>query len=132
MTKKILIKNIGLITVLILFSFTNSVIIQNVKSGTAYDDNIIMKIYGGIGYTFVVTNHKEYCVNGSFNLTDAKGIIVDKEKFKVYPNNEFGVHTTIPFTHPLTVIDRVNAELSVDNQTLRKTGIKIWIFFFFK
>jgi hypothetical protein len=132
MNTKMLARSIGVVAILILVSFTNIVIAQNVKSATINEDNIIMRIYGGVGYGFVVTNYNDYYVTGFFNLTDKKGVIVDKAKFKVYPNNEFGVHTTILFTLPLTVIDKVNAELSVGNQTLMRTGIKIWIFFFFQ
>ncbi len=103
----------------------------NLSTATSSDEEIIMKIYGGIGYGFFVENNKEYCINGSWNLTDSNGKILDRGTFKVYPNNIFGVHTSFVFYFPLRIYYQVNAELIVENQTLIKQGFKIFIFWFF-
>ena len=75
--KKII--SFGIIGIL-LISFIGT----NLSTATSSDEEIIMKIFGGIGYGFSVENKKDYCINGSFNLTDAKGVILDQGTFKVY------------------------------------------------
>lgn len=121
-----------LVSLLIIGIFLFSIINIDYSSATSNDEVIIMKIFGGIGYGFSVENKKDYCINGSFNLTDSNGNIFETNNFKVYPNNIFGVRTWIVISFPFQIFSKVTANLTVENQTLIKQGFKMSIFWLFR
>jgi len=96
------------------------------------EENIVLKIYGGIGCHFYVENNNNYTINGSVNLTDSKGDIIDRGTFKVHPYDIFGVDYWFVICIPIRIYMNVNAELIVENQTLMKQGFKIFIFWYLK
>ncbi len=122
-------KKINLLLVIILvISFIN---INNTSMATNEED-IILKIYGGIGCHFRVENNNNYTLNCSLNLTDSKGEIIDRGTFKVHPYDKFGVDYWFVICIPIRIYMNVNAELIAENQTLIKQGFKIFIFWFFR
>jgi len=96
------------------------------------EENIVLKIYGGIGCHFSVENNNNYTVIGFYNITCLKGEIIEKGTFKVHPYNIFGIDYWIVIRIPIRIYMNVNVELIVENQTLIKQGFKIFIFWYLK
>jgi len=95
-------------------------------------EEIIIKIYGGIGCHFSVENNNNYTITGFYNITCLMGEIIERGTFKVYPNNIFGIDYWFMLRFPIRIFINVNIELIVENQTVAKSGYKIFIFWFLR
>ena len=122
MRKDVFIKRVlalGIFFFFVSMTLTSSIIAVDLASQD-YEPEITLKIRGGYGYRFSVSNPYDHVITAHFYITNLKGDWSHQAEFTVIPHMTKTIHWGI-----LSAPNVLTAQLSCEEQTIQRTGFVV-------